>query len=404
MRRICTILVILTIAFTGCLDKSQIEESRVMDKPEIFTINLGVKGMFYPSVKMSPFNGFVAVVDASTKSEKNSDSNLYCFDLVNGKIAWEKVIELGYHGRLEYAGQDGNVFAKLDGKLTCLDLVTGKTIWQSKESIDWVEKAMSGFVYCASNEENRRNDDTYRNLLCFDAKSGENVWSVEVSTNFWNGYYGDDEIAYFDWLEDGRNLLIRDAKTGVLKQKIQGADMIGENYDNKTNVLYRLWNNLFIHTPEKELSIYKFGRIDKKMPAAAVVSQGKLLLQVKNNETQIIDLGTGKTVSTVPENIMQARIISGKACFVSDGKFNAYDPETGKLLWFFGQVENFNDDVILVPADNKTLRLHSMGDGSFISEIKLEDEIYKSVPVDGFGFIVSTKNGKIVILKTVNND
>lgn len=400
MRKICTILVILTITFMGCQDKSQKEESRIMDKPGVFTISLGTKVMFYLSVKMSPFNGFVAVADASIKPEKNLDANLYCFDLANGKIAWEKEIEKGYHGRLEYTGLEGKVFVKFDGKLTCLDLVTGKTIWQSKESIDWVEKAMGGYVYCTGNEENRRNDDTYRNLLCFDDKSGKNIWSVEVSTNFWRGYYGADEVAYFDWLEDGRNLLIRDAKTGVLKQKIQGADMIGENYDNKTNVLYRLWNDLFIHTPAKEVSIYKFGRIDKKIPAAAVVSQGKLLLQVKNDETQIIELGTGKVVPTVPESIFQARIISGKACFSSDGKFNVYDQETGKMLWFLGQVENFNDDVILVPTDNKSLRLHSMCDGSLVSEIKLEDEIFESAPIDGFGFIVSTKNGKVVIIKT----
>ena len=264
MSKICTILVVIAITFSGCQGKGQKEESKVMDEPEISTINLGTQEMFYPSVNMLPFQGFVAVTDIFTKTEKSSDANLYCFDLANGKIAWKKVIEKGYHGRLEYAGLNGNVFVKLDGKLTCLDLVTGKTIWQSRELIDWVENALDGRVYCAGNEENRRNDDTYRNLLCFDSKNGKNTWSVEVSLSFWNGYYGVDEVAYFDWLEDGRNLLIRDAKTGVLKQKIQGADVIGENYDNKTNVLYRLWNDLFMHTPDKEVSIYRFGRIDKK--------------------------------------------------------------------------------------------------------------------------------------------
>lgn len=371
-----------------------------MDEPQISTINLDTKNMFYPSPRIEPFKGLIPILDVSTMAGNFPDGVLYCFDLINGKIAWKKEIEKGYHGKLEYAGLDGSVFVKLDGKLTCLDLFTGKTTWQSKESIDWIEKSVGNRVFCVSTEENRRNDDTYRNLLCFNAINGKNIWSVEITISFLSGFYSNDEVAYFDWLEDGRNLLTRDAKTGVQKQKIQGADMIGHNYDSQTNVLYRLWNDLFMHTSEKEVSIYRFGRIDKKIPAAAAVSQEKLLLQVKNNETQIIDLGTEKVISTIPENIMQSRIISGKACFVSDGKFNVYDQETGKLLWFFGQVANFNDDVILVPADNKSLRLHSMRDGSLISELKLEDEIYETAPIDGFGFVVSTKNGKAVIIKT----
>lgn len=376
------------------------------DKFEVYSINFDEteKDLFNPSVKMSACQGFVAITNSSSREDEKKDSNLYGFDINNSKIAWKKLIEFGYHGRLEYSGSSDKVFVKLDGKLTCLDLFTGKTVWQSKERIDWVENAVNGYVYCAGNEENTRNDNTYRPLLCFDVLSGKNIWSVEVTTSFWNGYYGADEIAYFDYLEDGRNLLIRDARTGVLKQKIQGADLIGENYDNRTNVLYRLWNDLFMHTPDKEIPIFKFDKKDKKIPAAAVVSQGKLLLQVKNDETQIIDLDSGKVISTIPENIMKARIISGKACFGSDGKFNVYDPETGELLWFFGQCLDFNDDAILVPAENNALRLHSTSDGSLISEIKLESEVYESASIDGFGFIVSTKNGKVVFVKTTDSN
>lgn len=404
MRNICSVLLVVAVFFLGCTDQAQKEESRVMDKPEVSTINLGTQGMFYPSVNMLPFKGFVAIKNIYSKTEKSSDANLYCFDMANAKIAWKKVIEQGYHGKLEYAGKDDKVFVKLDGKLTCLDLFTGKTIWQSRELIDWVEHAVDGYVYCAGNEENRRNDSTYRTLLCFDVKNGKNIWSVEVTLSFWRGYYGTNEVAYFDYLEDGRNLLVRDAKTGVLKQKIQGAEVVGENYDNKTNVLYRLWNDLFMHTPDKEVPVYKFGRIDKKIPAAAAVSQGKLLLQVKNNETQIIELGTGKVTSTIQENIMKAKIVSGKACFISSGKFNAYDPDNGKLLWSLDQYLDFNDGAILVSVDNKTLRLHLTSDGSLMSEIKLEDEIYRSASIDGFGFIVSTKKGKVVLVKTTKNN
>ncbi|NTU61023.1 MAG: hypothetical protein HGA95_01645 [Caldiserica bacterium] len=150
--------------------------------------------------------------------------------------------------------------------------------------------------------------------------------------------------------------------------------------------------------------LYKFGRIDKKIPAAVMVSNGKLLLQVKNNETQIIELGTDKVISTIHENIMKGKIVSGKACFVSSGKFNAYDPDDGKLLWSLGQYLDFNDDAILASVDNKTLRLHLTSDGSLISDIKLEDEIYRSASIDGFGFMVSTKNGKVVLVKTTKNN
>ncbi|NTU61735.1 MAG: PQQ-like beta-propeller repeat protein, partial [Caldiserica bacterium] len=127
MRNICSVLLVVAVFFLGCTDQAQKEESRVMDKPEVSTINLGTQGMFYPSVNMLPFKGFVAIKNIYSKTEKSSDANLYCFDMANAKIAWKKVIEQGYHGKLEYAGEDDKVFVKLDGKLTCLDLFTGKT-------------------------------------------------------------------------------------------------------------------------------------------------------------------------------------------------------------------------------------------------------------------------------------
>lgn len=404
MKAFYTIMIIATILLSGCSDQPIKEESRIMDEPQISTINLDIKNMFYPSARIASYKGLIPILDVSTMAGNNTDGVLYCFDLANGKITWKKEIEKGYHGKLEYAGLDGNVYIKLDGKLTCLDLFTGKTIWQSKESIDWIEKSVDSRVFCVSTDENRRNDDTYRNLLCFDATNGKNIWSVEISSNFWSGYYSNDEVAYFDWLEDGRNLLVRDAKTGVQKHKIQGADMIGHNYDNQTNVLYRLWNDLFMHTPEKEVSLFRFGRIDKKIPAAAVVSEGKLLLETKENETQIIELETGKVLSTVPASIMQARIISGKACFNSSGKFNVYDPETGKLLWFLGHQENQIDEAVLVPVDDKTLSIHSMKDGSLVSQVKLDGKIYRSTAIEGFGFVVSMENGKVVLIKTVDSN
>jgi outer membrane protein assembly factor BamB len=403
MKNLLPVLAVLVFALTGCESTLQKEESKIMDEPEVMTVNLERQGQgtFYPSVHMKPFKGFVAIADVSTIRDKKADSNLYGFDLSNGELAWKKLIELGYHGRLEYASSDGKVFVRLDGKLTCLDLFTGNIIWQSKENIDWVERAVGSYVYCAGNEENRRNDDTYRTLMCFDVASGENIWQVDVSLNFWSGNYGNDEICYFDWLEDGRNLIIRDAKTGVIKQKIQGADLIGFNYDVETNVLYRLWNDLFMHTPEKEISIFRIGRIDKKIPAEAVFSDDKLLIQTKDNESQMIDMATGKSVFTFPESIIRSKVISGTAYFWAPDKFSAYDTNTGKQLWFLGKYEDVSDQAVLLEVDSKTLRVHSMADGSLISEVKLEGEYYRSSKIDDFGFVVSTEDGKVVLIRLI---
>ena len=71
-------------------------------------------------------------------------------------------------------------------------------------------------------------------------------------------------------------------------------------------------------------------------------------------------------------------------------------------MWFLGQHESFIDEVVLVPVDDKTLSIHSMKDGSLMTEIKVEDEIYRSASIDGFGFIVSTKNGKVVLAKLIS--
>lgn len=403
MKKVLVSVLITAMLFAmGCQSGEKVEQGQMfLDKPIVTSINLNRQGkeLFFPMVKMAPFKGFIAISDTSPTSGSSVNANLYCFDLTGGKIAWKKTVESGYHGRLEYSGLDDKVYVKLDSKLTCLDLFTGKTLWQSKENIDWIEKAVDGRVYCVGTEENRRNDDIYRTLMCFDAATVKNTWQVEVSGNFWSGYYGKDEICYFDWLEDGRNLIVRDAKTGVQKQKIQGADEIGLNADNQTNKLYRLWNDLFMHTPEKEISLYKFGRIDKKIPAMACVSSGKLLLQVKDDQTQILDLKSLKVLSTVPENIIQSKIIDGNAYFKSSGKLNVYENNSGKLSWFLGQIEDFSTDGILVPADDKMLRIHSVVDGSLISEIKLEDKIYQSTPIEGFGFVLSLKNGKVVFIR-----
>lgn len=395
------LLLVIAMVVSGCNGQQSVEELKVTGKPEILTVNLEVpkETPFYPKVQMSPFKGFVAMTNASSIADLKNDPKLYCFDLNKGSIAWEKSIEFGYHGRLEYSGLEDKVFVRLDGKLTCLDLFTGDKIWQSREQIDWIETAKDGLVFCAGNEENRRNDDTYRNLMCFGANDGSNIWSVEVSMNFWSGFYGTDEIVYTDWLEDGRNLIVRDTKTGVLKKKIQGAELVGRNFDKPTNVLYRLWNDLYMHTPEKETKIFSFGRIDKKIPALASLMSGKLLLGVKQGETQIRDINSGKILTTVPEDLVQGKVVEDKAFFVRGKLLYVYNCNTGEMLWYVGTVLCFDDKVLLLRTSDTSFGFHLMSEYGPISSHEIGGEIYQYALLDGFGFVISTKNNKVVFVK-----
>jgi hypothetical protein len=396
MKKLLPAMIVLILAFSGCGKTVENVGMMLMEKPEVVTIDIARTGKlpFYPFVGMSASTGFVTISDSPAALGSGNETILYCFDTSNGKIAWEKAIKAGYAGLAE----TGKVFVRIDEKLSCLDLATGNIVWKSQEDIDQIQKAIDDRVFCVGYTKDYT-AKAKKKLICFNGQDGSSIWSSDIPEDFIFGFYGKDEIAFFESYAKNKELSILDAKTGELKKKVPDVMSSGMNFDQESEALYQANNQIYKHTPVEEVSIYKFDENNNVQYALAAIVEGKLLVQTKQKQTLIVDPDSRKEIVTIPDNAMQLGIAGNKIFHsVSPEKFCIYDINAGKEEWISEEFLGYVDQVYLTKTGN-VLKVHSMADGSVISEVKLDAEYYKSSKIDDFGFVVSTKDNKAVFIK-----